>query len=43
MFNYKYQSSMTHWTYDEASEGFVVRAKEDIDRGKEVFCSEDEG
>ena len=37
MFNYKYMSNMTYWTYDETRHGFVVKAKEDIARGKEVF------
>ena len=39
MFNYKYQSNMTHWKYDEAAEGFVVIAKEDIPEGKEVIIA----
>jgi len=37
MFNYKYKNNMTHWYYDEEKDGFVVRAKEDITPGTEVF------
>jgi len=37
MFNYKYKSNMTYWTYDELSKGFVVRAKENIKAGEEIY------
>lgn len=37
MFNYKYRSNMTHWTYDELSAGFVVRTKENIKAGEEIY------
>ena len=37
MFNFKYKSDMTHWVYNEETKGFVVKAKEDIKVGEEVF------
>ena len=37
MFNYKYESNMTYWNYDDINEGFVVRAKEHIKAGQEIF------
>jgi hypothetical protein len=39
MFNYKYHSDMTHWTYNEEAQGFVVKAKENILAGQEVFIT----
>ena len=39
MFNYKYDTDMTHWVYDESRNGFVVLAKEDIKAGQEVLSS----
>ena len=36
MFNYKYKSSMTYWTYNPSAQGFIVLAKEDIVPGQEV-------
>jgi len=37
MFNYKYKSGMTHWTYNTEMKAFVVRAKENINAGEEIF------
>eukprot|EP00826_Nyctotherus_ovalis_P044151 TRINITY_DN4751_c0_g2_i1.p3 TRINITY_DN4751_c0_g2~~TRINITY_DN4751_c0_g2_i1.p3 ORF type:complete len:192 (-),score=62.82 TRINITY_DN4751_c0_g2_i1:345-920(-) len=37
MFNYKYRSNMTYWSYDELNEGFVVRTKEDVKAGQEIY------
>lgn len=37
MFNFKYQSDMTSWAYSDEREGFVVKAKEDIKEGQEIF------
>ena len=36
MFNYKYDTDMTHWVYDEGRNGFLVSAKEEIPVGQEV-------
>jgi hypothetical protein len=41
MFNYKYDTDMTHWVYDESRNGFVVLAKEDIKAGQEVLPNRD--
>ena len=37
MFNYKYKSDMTHWTYAADLKSFVVRAKDVIKPGDEIF------
>ncbi len=37
MFNYKYKSDMTHWTYSAELKAFVVRAKDTIKPGEEIF------
>lgn len=37
MFNYKYRSNMTYWSYDELNEGFVVRTKENVKAGQEIY------
>jgi histone-lysine N-methyltransferase SETD3 len=37
MFNFKYQSDMTSWTYSDERRGFVVKAKEDIKKGEEIY------
>lgn len=37
MFNYKYHSDMTHWTYSPERQGFVVKSKENIHVGEEIF------
>ncbi len=37
MFNFKYQCDMTTWQYHEEAHGFVVRAREEIKAGEEIF------
>ena len=37
MFNFKYQSDMTSWTYSDERKGFLVKAKEDIKEGEEIY------
>ena len=37
MFNFRYLSDMTHWSYSEELNGFVVKAKKEIKAGEEVF------
>ncbi len=36
MFNYKYKSDMTHWTYSGDAKAFIVRSKVPIKAGEEV-------
>jgi hypothetical protein len=37
MFNYKFKSDMTHWTYNVEANAFVVKSKEKIPKGEEVL------
>lgn len=37
MFNFKYQSDMTFWTYSQEQNGFVVRCKYPVAKGEEIF------
>lgn len=36
MFNYKYNSEMTLWAFDDTKQEFKVSAEDDIKRGQEV-------
>lgn len=37
MFNYKYMSDMTHWTFSAESSAFVIKSKHAIKAGEEIF------
>jgi len=37
MFNYKHKNKMTSWVYSNDLKGFVVKAREVINKGEEVF------
>lgn len=37
MFNYKFKSDMTHWTFSEEKKSFVIKAKDNIKRGEEIY------
>lgn len=37
MFNYKYKSDMTHWTFSTETNSFVIKAKHLIKTGEEIF------
>ena len=37
MFNYKYMSDMTHWTFSTETNSFVIKAKHPIKAEEEVF------
>eukprot|EP00826_Nyctotherus_ovalis_P044564 TRINITY_DN4819_c0_g1_i1.p2 TRINITY_DN4819_c0_g1~~TRINITY_DN4819_c0_g1_i1.p2 ORF type:complete len:196 (-),score=52.04 TRINITY_DN4819_c0_g1_i1:424-1011(-) len=37
MFNYKYMSDMTHWTFSAESNAFVIKSKYPIKAGEEIF------
>jgi hypothetical protein len=39
MFNFRYRSDQTHWSYSAEKQGFIVDSKEDIKAGSEIYVS----
>ena len=37
MFNYKYKSDMTHWSFSTETNSFHIKAKENIELGSEIY------